>query len=237
MFLIDKDGNISLKGKQGVQVYIDGRPTYMSGADLANYLRNLSSNQLDQIEIMTNPPAKYDAAGNAGIINIKTKKTKQLGYSGSISSTWSQGRYPKVSESFNFNYRKNKLNLFTTLGYNYRKNWQDLDIQRKFIEHSTKEIKSYFDQESRIKDEGQSYNAKVGFDYFANKKTTFGAVFTGYYNPGLFTNQSDVLISDANQVLLSQTLAKTSNDREWKNFSTNVNFRHLLDTSRAGDNR
>jgi hypothetical protein len=71
----------------------------MSGTDLANYLRNLSSNQLDQIEIMTNPPAKYDAAGNAGIINIKTKKTKQLGYSGSFSSTWSQGRYPKVSES------------------------------------------------------------------------------------------------------------------------------------------
>lgn len=228
---IDKDGNISLKGKQGVQVYIDGRPTYMSGTDLANYLRNLSSNQLDQIEIMTNPPAKYDAAGNAGIINIKTKKTKQLGYSGSFSSTWSQGRYPKVSESFIFNYRKNKLNLFTTLGYNYRKNWQDLDIQRKFIEQSTKQIKSHFDQESRIKDEGQSYNAKVGFDYFASKKTTIGAVVTGYFNPGLFTNQSDVLISDANQILLSQTLAKTSNDREWKNFSTNVNFRHLLDTT------
>ena len=228
---VDKDGNISLKGKQGVQVYIDGRPSYLSGANLAIYLRNLSSNQLDQIEIMTNPPAKYDAAGNAGIINIKTKKTKQFGYSGSISSTWAQGRYPKVNESFTFNYRKNKLNLFTTLGYNYRKNWQDLDIQRKFIEHSTKEIKSHFDQESRIKEEGQSYNAKVGFDYFANKKTTFGAVFTGYYNPGLFSNQSDVLIYDANYFLLSNTLAKTSNDREWKNFSTNVNFRHLLDTA------
>jgi Outer membrane protein beta-barrel family/Carboxypeptidase regulatory-like domain/TonB-dependent Receptor Plug Domain len=228
---IDKDGNISLKGKQGVQVYIDGRPTYMSGTDLANYLRNLSSNQLDQIEIMTNPPAKYDAAGNAGIINIKTKKTKQLGYSGSFSSTWSQGRYPKVSESFIFNYRKNKLNLFTTLGYNYRKNWQDLDIQRKFIDQSTKVVKSHFDQESRIKEEGQSYNAKVGFDYFADKKTTIGAVVTSYFNPGLFTNQSDVLISDANMFLLSRTLAKTSNDREWKNFSTNVNFRRLLDTT------
>ena len=71
---IDKDGNISLKGKQGVQVYVDGRPSYLSGADLANLLRNMNANQLDQIEIMTNPPAKYDAAGNGGIINIKTKK-------------------------------------------------------------------------------------------------------------------------------------------------------------------
>ena len=76
---VDKDGNISLKGKQGVQVYIDGRPSYLAGTDLANYLRSLSSNQLDQIEIMTNPPAKYDAAGNAGVINIKTKKSKQFG--------------------------------------------------------------------------------------------------------------------------------------------------------------
>ena len=228
---IDKDGNISLKGKQGVQVYIDGRPTYMSGTDLANYLRNLSSNQLDQIEIMTNPPAKYDAAGNAGIINIKTKKTKQLGYSGSISSTWSQGRYPKVSESFIFNYRKNKLNLFTTLGYSNRKNFQDLDIQRTFIENTTKEIKSYFEQESRIKEHSKSYNAKVGFDYFLNKKTTVGAVVTGYYNPGVFTNQSDVMIYDPNLVLKSNTIANTSNDREWKNFSTNLNFRHSFDTT------
>ena len=228
---VDKDGNISLKGKQGVQVYIDGRPTYLSGTDLANYLRNLNSSQLDQIEIMTNPPAKYDAAGNAGVINIKTKKTKQFGYSGSLSSTWSQGRYPKVSESFNFNYRKNKINLFTNIGYSNRKNWQDLDIQRKFIENSTKEIKSNFVQESRIREQGKSYNAKVGFDYFASKKTTVGAVFTGYYNPGEFGNQSDVLISDPGMILLSRTLAKTTNDRKWKNFSTNVNFRQLLDTA------
>ena len=109
---VDKDGNISLKGKQGVQVYIDGRPSYLGGTDLANYLRNMNASQLDQIEIMTNPPAKYDAAGNSGIINIKTKKTKQIGYSGSISSAWSQGRYAKINESVNFNYRKNKVNLF-----------------------------------------------------------------------------------------------------------------------------
>ena len=228
---IDKDGNISLKGKQGVQIYIDGRPTYLSGTDLANYLRNLNSSQLDQIEIMTNPPAKYDAAGNAGIINIKTKKTKQFGYSGSFTSTWSQGRYPKVGESFNFNYRKNKLNLFTNLGYSNRKNFQDLDIQRTFIENTTKEIKSYFEQESRIKEHSKSYNAKVGFDYFLNKKTSFGAVVTGYYNPGVFTNQSDVMIYDPTLVLKSNTIANTSNDREWKNFSTNLNFRHTIDSA------
>lgn len=228
---VDKDGNISLKGKQGVQVYVDGRPTYLAGTDLANYLRSLSSSQLDQIEIMTNPPAKYDAAGNSGIINIRTKKTKQFGYSGSFSSTWSQGRYPKVNESFNFNYRKNKINFFTTIGYNNRKNYQDLDIQRKFIEAATKLVKSNFAQESRIREHGKSYNAKLGLDYYLTKKTTLGVVLNGFYNPGVFSNKSDVLIYDPNMNLMSQTLASTSNDRKWKNFSTNLNFRHSFDST------
>jgi hypothetical protein len=73
---VDKDGNISLKGKQNVMVMLDGKPTYMSSSDLANMLRNMQSTQLDKIEIMTNPPAKYDAAGNAGVINIRLKKIK-----------------------------------------------------------------------------------------------------------------------------------------------------------------
>lgn len=228
---VDKDGNISLKGKQGVQVYIDGRPSYLSGTDLANYLRSLSSSQLDQIEIMTNPPAKYDAAGNSGIINIKTKKTKQFGYSGSISSTYSQGRYAKFNESFNFNYRKNKINFFTTLGYNNRKNFQELNIQRKFLESTTKEIISHYDQVSKMRDNGESFNGKLGLDFYATQKTTFGGVVTSFYNPGTFGNRSDVMISDPNRVLLSRTLASSNNDRKWKNFSGNLNFRHVFDST------
>ena len=228
---VDKDGNISLKGKQGVQVYIDGRPSYLGGTDLANLLRNMNASQLEQIEIMTNPPAKYDAAGNSGIINIKTKKTKQFGYNGSLSSTWSQGRYAKVSESFNFNYRKNKVNLFTNIGYSNRKNFQDLNIQRKFIDIGSKEVKSLFDQESRIRESGESYNAKIGMDYFASKKTTLGAVVNGFYNPGTFSNRSNVHILNPSGVLQSQTLARTNNDKKWKNFSTNLNLRHVFDST------
>ncbi len=228
---VDKDGNISLKGKQGVQIYIDGRPSYLSGNDLANYLRNMNASQLDQIEIMTNPPAKYDAAGNAGIINIKTKKTKQFGYSGSFSSTWSQGRYAKLSESANFNYRKNKINLFTNLGYNHRENFQNLDIQRKFIDAGTKEVKSLFDQEGRMRDGGESFNGKLGIDFFATKKTTFGAVVNGFYNPGHFSSRSDVAISDPFGVLLSNTKSSTSNQRKWKHLGANLNFRHVFDST------
>ncbi|MDZ4810502.1 MAG: TonB-dependent receptor [Bacteroidota bacterium] len=228
---VDKDGNISLKGKQGVQVYIDGRPSYLAGTDLANYLRNMNASQLDQIEIMTNPPAKYDAAGNSGIINIKTKKTKQFGYNGSLSSNWNQGRYLKNSESFNFNYRKNKVNLFTNLGYSNRTNFQELGIQRKFIEPDTKIVKSLFDQETRIKEHGESINGKIGIDYFSTRKTTLGAVVSGFYNPGTFDSRSDINISNPAGVLQSKTLGHASNERKWKNFSTNLNFRHVFDST------
>ncbi|MBI1780443.1 MAG: TonB-dependent receptor [Sphingobacteriales bacterium] len=228
---VDKDGNISLKGKQGVQVYIDGRPSYLSGADLANLLRSMNSNQLETIEIMTNPPARYDAAGNSGIINIKTKKNKQFGYNGSFTVGYGQGVYPKTNESFNFNYRKNKINLFTNLSYNYRKNFNDLYINRKFINASDKQVKSLFSQGSYIREHGSSMNAKFGMDYYASKKTTLGFVVSGFNNPGKFSNHSDVNISTAANVLESITKANTNNDRKWKNFSTNINLRQLLDTS------
>ena len=158
---VDKDGNISLKGKQGVMVLVDGRPTQLGSADLANLLRNMHANQLDQIEIMTNPPAKYDAAGNAGIINIKTKKSKQFGYNGSITLGYGQGVYPKFNEGFNFNYRQGKVNLFTNLSHNYRKGFGDLDIQRNFRDKSSKELTSTFDQEARMSNERNSYNGKL----------------------------------------------------------------------------
>lgn len=228
---VDKDGNISLKGKQGVQIYIDGRPTYLSGTDLANYLTNLNSAQLDLIEIMTNPPAKYDAAGNSGVINIKTKKTKQVGYSGSVSSSYTQGRYPRFNESVNFNYRKNKFNFFTTLSYSKRKSFNDIAIQRKFLEKNTKVLKSLFEQDSRMREGGESFNGKLGMDFYASKKSTFGFVLTGFNNPNDFRNNSDVLIYDPNKVLQSRTLAASGNEMRWKNYSSNLNFRHIFDST------
>ena len=105
---VDKDGNISLKGKQGVMIMIDGRPTYLSGTELANLLRGMESSQLEQIEIMTNPPAKYDAAGNSGVINIRTKKNKMRGFNGSVTAGATQGKYFRTNESLSLNYRTGK---------------------------------------------------------------------------------------------------------------------------------
>ena len=107
---VDRDGNVSLKGKQGVLILIDGKPSYLSGPDLAALLGSMTASQLDQIEIMTNPPAKYDASGNSGVINIKTKKNNQRGFNGTLNLSYSQGVYAKTTNSLNLNYRTPKFN-------------------------------------------------------------------------------------------------------------------------------
>ncbi len=228
---VDRDGNISLKGKAGVQVFIDGKPAYLSGADLANYLRNMQGTQLDQIEIMTNPPAKYDAAGNSGIINIRTKKTKQMGYSVLATAGFSQGIYTSNNQNLTFNYRKNKVNLFGTLSRNERNSFQVLSIQRKFIEESSKEVKSLFDQVSHMRQLNQSNNAKVGADFYLTNKTTIGATVNGFYNPGTFTNNSDIDIADPSGIIVSKANGFSNSKSYWRNVGSNLNFRHLFDST------
>jgi len=228
---VDKDGNVSLKGKQGVVIYIDGRPSYLSGADLANMLRSMNASQLEQIEIMTNPPAKYDAAGNSGVINIKTKKNKQFGYNGSITSGYTQGIYPRFNESGNFNYRNGKVNLFTNLNYNRNHRGEDLYITRNFSEAATKDILTRFDQKSEMINQNHFYSAKVGLDYSASKSTTLGVVVNGFYNPSTWESRTNAFILEPNGDLRSQTKAYTRNDEKWKNFSANANFRTVLDSA------
>lgn len=228
---VDKDGNISLKGKQGVVIMIDGRLSYLSGPDLANMLRSMSASQLDQIEIMTNPPAKYDAAGNSGIINIKTKKNKQFGYNGSLTTGYTQGRYPRFNESGNFNYRNGKINLFTSLNYNRNHRGEDLIISRNFRESSTKNIVSIFDQTSKMENENHFYSGKIGLDYSVSKKTSLGFVLNGFYNPKTWKSNTNTDIFDPNRILTSQTKTYSQNDEKWKNFSSNINFKTVLDSA------
>lgn len=228
---VDKDGNISLKGKSGVQLFIDGRPTYLSGADLANLLRNMNANQLDQIEIMTNPPAKFDAEGNSGVINIKTKKNRQFGFNGSLTAGYTQGWYARFNESANFNYRNGKINLFGTMGFNRNHRGEKLSIHRKFREQSTKNLLSIFDQESDMTNEGYYYNAKAGLDFFASRKTTLGLVLNSYYNPRTWKSHTGTEIFDPNYTLLNVTKATSRNDEKWKNLGSNFNLKHVFDST------
>lgn len=228
---VDKDGNISLKGKQGVIVMIDNRPTYLSATDLANMLKNLPSSNLDQIEIMTNPPAKFDASGNAGVINIKTKKTKTMGYNGSITASYAQGVYPKTNLSTNLNYRHNKLNFFGNASTYYNENFGNLDIVRNFRDITGTTLLSTFDQNAYSARNNKGYNYKLGVDYFMTKKTTFGVVVTGYSgrNTELVTNTT--LINDASGALTTRTQSLNDVKSHYGNVGVNINGRHVFDST------
>jgi hypothetical protein len=226
---VDNNDAISLKGKAGVTIYIDDKPTYLSGADLANYLKSLPASALDKIEIMTTPPAKYDAAGNAGIINIKMKKSKIKGFNGNISTSYRQGFYGDSRNSFNFNYRKNKINLFANIAVSGGNNFNDLTIIRNYTKpDGTPE--SAFTQTSYIKRWYNSMNTKVGLDYSPRKKTTIGIVFNTSIRPSTERRNNLGTFFNAQQSPDSIITAANYEKEKFKNNSVNLNYRYQFDS-------
>jgi hypothetical protein len=224
---IDQNGAVTLKGK-GVTVFIDDKPTYISGADLENYLKSLPSSTLDQIELMTNPPARYDAAGNGGVINIRTKKSKIKGFNGSLNLSYIQGVYARTNNSFNMNYRNNKINVFANLGYSTTNTYNNLDINRHF-ENTDGQVISNFLQNSFTRTTGQSYTGKVGVDYYVSDKTTIGIGLTGLYHPTKITTSVNSQFTDAQNTPDSTIIANNEQKKSFKNGAVNLNYRHLYD--------
>ncbi len=227
---VDQDGNIQVKGKQGVMVLIDGRPTYLSGQDLASLLRSMPAAELDQVEIMTQPSAKFDAAGNSGIINLKTKKSRKTGLNGSVSVGYMQGVYPKSPNNFNFNYRKGRVNLFANGGYTYWEQYNEQNISRKFKPNG---ITNAFDQTGRSTNYSNNYTLRTGIDVELNSKNTIGIVLNGNYSG---RNQrsvgSGIFYTNLMQGADSTISSLNSSHNPWKNFSVNTNFRRQ--TGREG---
>ncbi len=175
---VGRDGNISMKGKPQVMVLIDGKQTQLTGADLQAYLSGINASQVDVIELIDNPGAKYDAAGNAGIINIKTKKNKQKGFNGSLSVSLGQGFYTKNNNSLSVNYRTGKFNLFLNYGARLGYEKMKMDVLRKYFDKNGNDS-LLLQQPNFTKTKISSHNIKTGIDFFASNKTTLGVVFTG----------------------------------------------------------
>lgn len=227
---VDKDGNISLKGKQGVIVMMDGRPTYLSGQELANMLKGMQATQIDQIEIMTNPPAKFDASGNSGVINIKTKKNKVKGFNGNLTAGLSQGSYFRTNESVNMNYRNGKVNIFGTYSFGRNNSYQQLDIFRRY-KNTDKTTNAIFEQSSFMKRRNMNNNLKLGMDYYLDKKTTFGIVLSGFYNPSSNLGDNTSFLKNPNSEVDSIVQATSMIKEVWKNGSVNLNMRHQFDST------
>jgi outer membrane receptor protein involved in Fe transport len=228
---VDNDGNISLKGKQGVMILIDGKPTYMSGADLAAHLKNMQSTALSQIEIMTNPPAKYDAAGNSGIINIKTKKGTIKGMNGSANLGYNVREYGSVNSGLNLNYRNNKLNLFGNYYGGTYEGKNNLSIKRRFYQADKTTISSVADQLTITHYKGNYYGGKAGLDYYFSKKDFAGIVVAGNFNDNSQNPFGDSYIRDNTGKVLYKLSSLGDNGRSSKNISSNFNYKHTFDST------
>jgi outer membrane receptor protein involved in Fe transport len=227
---IDANDNISLRGKTGVMIFVDDKPTYLPASELPNYLRGLPSGSIETIELMTNPPAKYDAAGNAGVINIRLKKTKVKGLNGGFSLNYGQGFYRRTNNSFNFNYRVNKVNFFGNLAANSNWSFQDLVIERRYLDKDA-QLQSLFHQNSYIKKERSASNLRLGLDYYATKKTTVSFVLNGFYNPTINRIYNAAYVANAANQKDSTIVATNTEKQRWHNGSVGLNYTYKLDTT------
>jgi len=216
--LVDNNENVTMLGRAGVQVYIDGKPAQLSGADLANYLKSMSSTEIESIELIANPSAKYDAAGNAGIINIKLKKDKSLGANGSINLGAASGRATAYNTSVNGNFRNKKINVFGNYSFYDGANPQNQDIYRE-------QFGQVFDQTGQQDNFWQSHNFKAGLDYFINPKHTIGILAHTNFGESHFNNLSTTSISQAGSSSVDSLLiAESYNDFQRQNFNYNLNY-------------
>lgn len=227
---VDRNGGIALQGKAGVLVLIDDKQTYLSGAELNNLLSSMSSSQVEQIELMSNPPAKYDASGNAGVINIKTKKNKAKGFNGSFTISAGQGVYPKNNNNLQLNYRTGKFNMFVTYSMNVNKYLTNIYALRKYYDDNGN-LTAVLDQPTYFSGRVINNTMKAGIDYFVTKKTTIGIVLGGTaINRKGNNSASATWLNAAGNVDSAIATTSTSNNK-FKNGLVNVNLRHSISSS------
>lgn len=221
---VDNNDNISMKGKTGVRVYIDGKMQQLDTKDLAAYLRSINSNDIEAIEMISNPSSKYDASGNAGIVNIRLKKNKRFGTNGSVNTGFVQGITPKGNGSVNLNYRDKKINVFGNVGGNIGINHNDINIYR--VQNDT-----LYDQKTKMTSDDRSVNIKAGADFFVNNKNTIGFMATTNLSRTNWGSNGKAIVSYQPTGIYQYDLnAKNTVPGKRTNANFNLNYR-FADTS------
>jgi iron complex outermembrane receptor protein len=224
---VDRDENILVRGKTGVRIYIDGRPSPLAGKDLASTLKSMNSADIEAIEIITNPSAKYDAAGDLGIINIRLKKNAKLGTNGNVSLGGMFGITPKYNASVNLNHRDKKLNVFGNYGFNQGA-WHNTTYDDQILNNVA------YNKLWHGIWRDTTHSAKIGADYFINSKNTLGFSANGRISNHNGGGESETFISKRNNLTADSLIlsSRTSNPEKNKNLNLNVNYRYADTTGR-----
>ena len=215
---------IELKGKDGVAVQIDGKLSYLSGADLVAMLRSMSSDNIDKIEIITNPSARYDAAGNSGIINIRLKKNVNLGTNGLFTLGAGSGQHYRTRSSLQLNHRSKKFNIFGNYSISKGGNFWDLTLERNQPDGN---LRNYVNQKTHLIFDDLGQNAKAGMDYSLSKNTTVGIVWTGFWTNRNENGDADFKVGRLpSEPIYFQTATQKTLTLTSQNQLGNLNFQH-----------
>jgi outer membrane receptor protein involved in Fe transport len=217
---VDNNDNISVLGRAGVLLYVDGKRLPLTGQDLSNYLQNLPADQIDRIDIITSPGARYEAEGNAGIIDIRLKKDKNLGANGSLSGTYSQGRFARYNLNGSGNYRNRFMNTFGTLGAGEGRVFNNMVFYSFLNGIITDEI-------NQNRNNWSNYNYRIGTDFFLSQKHTIGFLVSGRAMEGEQNGYNKIKISrqeTPNQIDSILIATNDANDNRMNN-TYNLNYR------------
>ena len=218
---VDIDGTVSLRGSEGVKILVDGRPSGLAGGDNVNGLRAIPANMIDKVEVITNPSARYEAEGMAGILNIVLKKQKGSGFNGSFDAN---AGYPEqAGAGANVNYRKGKVNWFANYGLRYRESPGGGNY------FQTNEVGSNLFIQDQVSDRnrtGLSNSIRFGIDYFPKNKQTLTGSFL--YRRSDEDNFSALTYNDflnTNDNLIRTTLRTDDEKEDESRLQYSLNYR------------
>ncbi|MFD2601148.1 TonB-dependent receptor domain-containing protein [Flavobacterium suzhouense] len=212
---VDQDGNISLRGNTNVRVLVDGRPTNIDPAQL---LKQIPATTIKKIELITNPSAKYNPEGMSGIINIVLHKNSKDGFNGSFNAGLTFGETPKTNNSLDMNYRKGKVNFFTTLGSNEGKQFNG-----GFVNRLDKDSHQLID----VVNDNKNFLGKIGMDYYINDNNTLSVYTNQNYSSGIATIATNATYDPS---LGQPDISQVSDlDGDSYNNSYNLAFKHKFE--------
>lgn len=222
--ILIKDNEINMLGRGTSRVMIDDRVINLSGEDLISYLNSIPGSSIKSIEVIKNPPAKYEAQGNGGIINIILKKAKSNSWNNSTSFSFDKNRYSFGNLSNNFAYNKDKLSF--TINLNGRKGAVKALENTEVIYPDSRVV-----QDLTSKNRNDDFSGRITMDYDINDKLKIGAQYSGRYNnPDVVDFESNSTEYDVNGVINSIVINNIDKDNDNKNHSFNTHLIYKLDT-------
>ncbi|HEX8655894.1 MAG TPA: outer membrane beta-barrel protein [Hymenobacter sp.] len=216
---------LSLRGKQGVLVLIDGKPSNLPASEVVALLQNMPSNSIDKIELLTNPSARYDAAGNAGIINIALKKSLEFGSNTSLTAGGAYGRRAKYNGGANYNLRRQGFNFFGSYNAAYNPQWVLYDNVRTVRTGAESVV---LDQITPRQTAPFTNTAKLGADFALNPRNTLGVLFNGLLTDQRLHSQNETTLYRQEQALDSVVTLGNRQRTALRSWSGNLNWRRTF---------